>query len=345
MPNAFQLLMTASSSPQSKSTSRQPLSPKRPSRRQGESRASPERVACPACGKVMPVGFVNAHLDLECGRERDKESGKRKGGSDGGLGKKEEGGEKKMAKVEKEGKETKIAKVEEWREETDNEDDVLEETVSTSNETMFMDTDKDSTPDNRSGPSLRPLTHHPVPLLPSLASPPPPKLHHQSSLHTFLNLPLPTPLHFVLIWPSKPSQSPSVQFTASSPSHTTGFRASFRWKDLGADVVLCSNLPGDAASAWEDRESVYRNWTLLKSHLQKCVRKRKEDLAVRTAWELMRCKGWERRPVDGVEQFLRRMPIVVLVRYFFFLFFFFLILRKFIHLGPSLPPTCLIRKT
>src|SRR4051812_17788942 len=118
MSNAFHVLMTSSSSSSLpvKPVAKQAQSPKRlPSRNHNELRPGTERVACPACDKVMPMGFMNVHLDLECGKEK------------GGI----EGAKRKMTGVE-DGK-RKMARTDELvleQDVTDDENDIFEETIS-----------------------------------------------------------------------------------------------------------------------------------------------------------------------------------------------------------------------
>ncbi|RUS30067.1 hypothetical protein BC938DRAFT_479884, partial [Jimgerdemannia flammicorona] len=199
-------------------------------------------------------------------------------------------------------------------EETDGEDDLFEEERpiaptehSTSSTTTTPDFDM----------NLIPLTQHPIPPLPLPTAPPPsPALHRQSSLHAFLNLPshLP-PTYFVLAWPAGADAYPCARFTDTKPSDAR-FRAVFQWRDVGKDVVLCSNLAGDEATAWRGGTGKYMNVPLLKSHLQKCARRQRGELAMRTAWEMMKIGGsgkggGDRGKVDGMGELLRRLPIVI----------------------------------
>lgn len=69
----------------------------------------------------------------------------------------------------------------------------------------------------------------------------------------------------------------------------------------GKEITLCSNIPS-LPSTCLARETKYTNVSLLKSHLQKCIRRCHVDRAVKTARHLAQ--------LDLI-QLLRRLPIIL----------------------------------
>lgn len=109
------------------------------------------------------------------------------------------------------------------------------------------------------------------------------------------------PAYFVLEWPGKTA----AYFSRSRPQGlSVGFEASFEWRDQNKTIFLLSTIaPSPSANGSLPPETVYKNMGLLKSHLQKCVRRSHTQLAVKTALTILRLNPGE---------LLRRLPIIML---------------------------------
>jgi len=92
------------------------------------------------------------------------------------------------------------------------------------------------------------------------------------------------PRYFVLDWGA---ERPRVYFSNTRPEWTAAFKAAFEWRDQKRSLLLCTNLV-PAAEPVLGKEVFYTNVPLLKSHLQKCVRRSNAPAAVATAKHLMR---------------------------------------------------------
>lgn len=117
------------------------------------------------------------------------------------------------------------------------------------------------------------------------------------------------PIYFYLNWTgSKPTQ---LSWLDTLPTGVTHQRTlTLRDGSDRVTVVLCARLPtetcSDPCSDFTDvaKPESYREYTnvpLLKSHLQKCIRRGLDDKAVRTAFHLMRL---------DITAFCRRLPII-----------------------------------
>lgn len=121
----------------------------------------------------------------------------------------------------------------------------------------------------------------------------------QSSLHSFLGLPdYRVPKHFYLDWENK-----KAVFTNENPSLKL-WTSDFKWKAENQEIQLSCSL--SSGSQPELPPEMYYNSScipILKSHLQKCTRRQKAELAVRTSLHLMK--------LDFVV-FLRRWSIIMI---------------------------------
>ena len=129
-------------------------------------------------------------------------------------------------------------------------------------------------------------TSTPVSIAPGISlldspTPPAPIMRQQSSLNVFLNLPTyDPPAYFVINWPE--NAPPTAIFT-NTPPQSPSFQSIINWRGTNATITITTTLPNEP-STWREtaRKTTYRNVPLLKSHLQKCLRRQRQDLAVRT---------------------------------------------------------------
>ena len=110
----------------------------------------------------------------------------------------------------------------------------------------------------------------------------------------------PFPVYFYMDWNKKTAEWRSV--ANKPPKSKIKFLTKIRWKDIGKDVSInvCSNYLPVSAHKFK-LENGYSNVSMLKSHLQKCVRRTNPFKAIKTAYTLMQL---------DMQTFLRRMCII-----------------------------------
>ena len=110
------------------------------------------------------------------------------------------------------------------------------------------------------------------------------------------------PYSFYLEW--KHGDEPKCQFLLEKPNNYN-FMKKIKWKNYH-EIMLYGNIHGSNRKPVLRLKSKhftdFRNISLLKSHLQKCVRRGDVDKAVMTAYILME---------KDMGQFLRRLPIII----------------------------------
>lgn len=110
------------------------------------------------------------------------------------------------------------------------------------------------------------------------------------------------PPYFYLEW--KLNMEPKCQFIHKKPINFN-FVKKIKWRNY-RDIVLYGNIEGcnrkPVLKLKSKHFTEFRNISLLKSHLQKCVRRGDVDKAVMTAYYLME---------KNMGQFLRRLPIII----------------------------------
>lgn len=94
---------------------------------------------------------------------------------------------------------------------------------------------------------------------------------------------------------------PKAQWLTDKPS-SINFEAQVKWKELNTVVTICCNDSNDRPYKIPP-ELKYKNTALLKSHLQKCVRRQLTDKALKTSWHLIKL---------DINAFIRRLPIIML---------------------------------
>jgi hypothetical protein len=93
-----------------------------------------------------------------------------------------------------------------------------------------------------------------------------------------------------------------IKKPASTLQHMT-FESNVNWKDGGYPVTLCcSDVPNNTPFVIP-KETVYHNVALIRSLLQKCVRRQLTDLALRTAWHFIKMDA---------QAFIRRLFVIML---------------------------------
>lgn len=104
---------------------------------------------------------------------------------------------------------------------------------------------------------------------------------------------------FYIDWSTKP---PVTQWLSEQPSDTT-FDATIQWKALRSTITICCG--GTPSLQVEPRRTRGTSdcVSLLKSMLQKCVRRQQTDLSLRIGWHLLQ--------ID-LEAFLRRLFVIML---------------------------------
>ena len=96
-------------------------------------------------------------------------------------------------------------------------------------------------------------------------------------------------------------QNPKAIWLIEKPLSTT-FEANVKWKDVGTQVTICCTDYIEKNTGIPS-ETNYANISLLKSHLQKCVRRQLTNKALKTAWHLIKM---------DINAFIRRLPVIML---------------------------------
>ncbi len=103
--------------------------------------------------------------------------------------------------------------------------------------------------------------------------------------------------YFYLDWTQ---EKPRAKWLATRPNNIS-FEANVKWRDRRRDIVVCGyNLEQLYDPPFEIK---YNNISLLKSHLQKCVRRQLTDKALKTSWHMIKM---------DLNEFIRRLPIIMI---------------------------------
>lgn len=95
-------------------------------------------------------------------------------------------------------------------------------------------------------------------------------------------------------------ENPKGQWLIDRPSKIN-YEATVKWRDMGYYITICGY--NEEKEYPLPLEEDYKNVSLLKSHLQKCVRRQLNGKAVATAWHLMKM---------DFNSLLRRLPIIMI---------------------------------
>jgi hypothetical protein len=118
--------------------------------------------------------------------------------------------------------------------------------------------------------------------------------------------------YFYLSWDGKKPYQYAF-FVEEKPSNIN-FTKSVFWKDAGYEIIVCGHFPHlqnvdiKNKSTYRhlyklDKERKYRNTSLLKSLLQKAIRRKESSIAVKCAFHFMTL---------DIQEFLRRLPIIMI---------------------------------
>lgn len=83
------------------------------------------------------------------------------------------------------------------------------------------------------------------------------------------------------------------------------FQGKVRWREYKEDIIVCGNIRYEDEDYIIPPETMYktRHMTYLKSHLQKCVRRKLNKKALKTAFHMIKL---------NIVEFLRRLPIIMM---------------------------------
>ncbi len=118
--------------------------------------------------------------------------------------------------------------------------------------------------------------------------------------------------YFYLQWCDKKPKA-QAHFLSEKPK-LCNFKKSILWKDLGSELLLCGHFehlrdidlsdPTSYSHLYKlDKEKKYRNVGFLKSLLQKAIRRKNPNVAVKCAFHYMTL---------DIQDFLRRLPIIII---------------------------------
>jgi len=120
------------------------------------------------------------------------------------------------------------------------------------------------------------------------------------TLDGFFKLPIKRRTVFYLDWDSEPFEA---QWLTTLPTKVN-YEATVQWRDLGYPITVCGNIPQDAKPFVPfSQDCSCKNVSLLKSHLQKCVRRQLTDKAMATAWQLANL---------SLQDLVRRIPVIMI---------------------------------
>lgn len=112
--------------------------------------------------------------------------------------------------------------------------------------------------------------------------------------------------YFYLDWSKqyKPNNNAVFLTALTEEQQTTiNFREIISWRNIGQQIVLCGNISRHTYPKVKiEDEDYYTNVAFLKSHLQKAIRRKDANRAVRSALRFIRL---------DTNQFLRRLPIIM----------------------------------
>ncbi len=102
---------------------------------------------------------------------------------------------------------------------------------------------------------------------------------------------------FYLNWVSEPY----AVWLDEIPNEDINFTTKINWRQEKEKITICGTLKQESYEIPE--ESYYQNISYLKSHLQKCIRRKLHDKAVKTAFHMIKL---------DIQEFLRRLPIIMI---------------------------------
>ncbi len=122
-------------------------------------------------------------------------------------------------------------------------------------------------------------------------------MNKQTNLDSFFAVKNKTKKVFFVDWTH---DSPIATWLKEKPEEIT-YECLVEWKILKRSVQVCcyDNSPPYTIP----NEMFYKNVPMLKSHLQKCIRRQLTDKAVMTAWHLIKM---------DINSFIRRLPVIML---------------------------------
>ena len=128
----------------------------------------------------------------------------------------------------------------------------------------------------------------------------------QRTLHKWLGIQPPKKVYkkyFYIDWSSR--HVPDIAIWLSTKPKKCNFEHKVKWDKLenGFQFTLCGYFPDIDKKYTIKKETKYRNVPYLKSHLQKCVRRQEDTLALKTANHFMKL---------DIVAFLRRLAIIML---------------------------------
>ena len=111
--------------------------------------------------------------------------------------------------------------------------------------------------------------------------------------------------YFYLIWENKYRPNVNAYWTNIKPEKINFIeQISCDYIKKGYYFYICGYFPDiNENSYYLTKEKTYKNVPYLKSHLQKCIRKQNDILAVSTCYHLLKL---------NLQELLRRLPIIML---------------------------------
>ena len=123
------------------------------------------------------------------------------------------------------------------------------------------------------------------------------EISKQTTFDQFLTVKNKKRRYFYVDWSKHPY---TVLWLTDRPSKVN-YEVDIKWRQLGWVVTLCGYNEDPIYE--KPQETLYNNVPLLKSHLQKCIRRQLTNKAIQTAWHLIKM---------DFNSFIRRLPIIML---------------------------------
>ena len=122
----------------------------------------------------------------------------------------------------------------------------------------------------------------------------------QRSLENWLTTPIkPCQIKKVMYLDWSNRNPAEVKWINEIPSECT-FKKTILWKDINIEIILCGKIR--SGNIFNEVEEKYKNFSYLKSHLQKCIRKGFDNQAIKTAKHMMK--------MDMIN-FIRRLTVIM----------------------------------
>ena len=105
---------------------------------------------------------------------------------------------------------------------------------------------------------------------------------------------------FYILWDKK---KPSYAIWSNTIPNNINFSTKIKWKELNKEIILCGYISNLDEIYNIPIENTYKNVPIIKSHLQKSIRRQNDNLSIQSAWIMIKM---------DIIAFIRRIIIIMI---------------------------------